>query len=205
MLPGGTWLRYDSPLSKTSIRCVISLRRSTSEIYTNCSTAGNGNCESCSTHARVGQLSVGTPEQIWLGTEYLTHTRLRTTDCPGRGESLYRLQYPGLKYHKYLRTFFFFLQNRYSARQRKILVAFPYNCLLKKSGSCILYNWQSRRVNLCNLARRMTSSPSYRRFKSLGKLRYVTDVPNDSSAFIYRMKLCKTTRCHFPESLNLQP
>jgi len=116
----GTWLRYAPPMRKTSISSVVSSHRSTSEIYTNSSTAGNGNCDSCSTHERVGQLSAGNPGPIWIGTGYLTHTTLRTTDCPDHGESLYRLRYSSRKYHKNLLSFFFFfLQNRYSARQRK--------------------------------------------------------------------------------------
>jgi hypothetical protein len=126
----GTWLRYVPPIRKTSISCVIYLHRSASEIYTNRSTAGYGNCDSCSTHAWVGQPSVGTPEPIWMCTEYLTHTRLRNTDCTARGESLYRLGYPGRKYHKNLRSFFL-TEQIFSETKENI------------SGISLLKNWKA--------------------------------------------------------------
>jgi hypothetical protein len=36
------------------------------------------------------------PRPFWIGAKNLAHTGIRSVDRPARGESLYRLPYPGL-------------------------------------------------------------------------------------------------------------
>jgi len=40
-------------------------------------------------------------EPVWTGAEYLALTGIRSTDGPVRGESLYRLRYPGPRRSQY--------------------------------------------------------------------------------------------------------
>jgi len=88
------------------------------------------------------------PGSVWMGAENLAPTGTRSTECPARSQSLYRLSYPALSTKVSLREFFEGRRSHFSPSVTRVFILIKSKKVQenRKHHFHILFSFNSRFV-----------------------------------------------------------